>query len=53
MNRNPHTTNHPSVSPAEFEAWQGLDLMASMAWVIDLDAQILFANTAEIGRAHV
>ena len=46
MNRNTHTTNHPSVSPAEFEAWQGLDLMASMAWVIDLDAQILFANTA-------
>ena len=46
MNRNTHPTNHPSVSPAEFEAWQGLDLMASMAWVIDLDAQILFANTA-------
>ena len=46
MNRNTHPTNHPSVSPAEFEAWQGLDLMASMAWVIDLDAQILFANTS-------
>ncbi|MDI9331158.1 MAG: nitrogen regulation protein NR(II) [Alphaproteobacteria bacterium] len=27
-------------------AWQGLDLMASMVWVAQLDGQILFANTA-------
>ena len=27
-------------------AWPGLDLMASMVWVIDLEGRILFANMA-------
>ena len=46
MKRSPLIQAEPPVGPAELRAWQGLDLMASMIWVIDLGGEILFANTA-------
>jgi two-component system nitrogen regulation sensor histidine kinase GlnL len=46
MNEAPESAGSLQVSPAELAAWHALDLMASMVWVIDLEGQILFANTA-------